>query len=154
MTAEQRLQALSITLAPATAPAGSYAPAVRTGDLLFLSAKGPLPVDGQLPKGRIGREFSADQGYAFARSACLDLLGVVRSQLGSLDRVARIVDLQGALNTTPEFEDHARVLDGASDLLVAVFGDAGLHARAVAGVSSLRKGLPLTVKLVLEVQRG
>ena len=79
MTAEQRLQALGITLAPATAPAGSYAPAVCTGDLLFLSAKGPLPVDGQLPKGRIGREFSADQGYAFARSACLDLLFVAKA---------------------------------------------------------------------------
>lgn len=153
MTAEQRIKDLGLVLPVATAPAGNYSAAVQTGDLLVLSAKAPLPVDGKLPKGRIGREYSAEDGYAFTRSACLDLLSVIRNQLGSLDKVARVVELHGSLNTTPEFEDHAHVLDGASDLLFEVFGAAGLHARSVVGVSTLRKGLPLTIRATVEVKR-
>ena len=152
MSAEQRLQDLGIALPPASAAAGNYATAARTGALLFLSGKAPLPgPDGNRARGRLGAEFSADQGYELARSATLDLLAVVRSELGSLDRVARIVEVQGALNTVPEFEDHARVLDGCSDLLAAVFGPRGLHARSVLGVSSLRAGVPLVIRAVVEV---
>lgn len=154
MSAEQRIKALGLELPTASAPAGNYAAAVQSGDLLFLSGKAPLAIDGQLPKGRLGQEFSAEQGYALARSACLDLLAGMRHQLGSLDRVARIVELHGSLNTVPTFEEHARVLDGASDLLVEVFGPAGVHARSVVGVASLRKGLPLTLKATVEVRRG
>ncbi len=154
MSAEKRIQALGLQLPVASAPAGNYAAAVQSGDLLFLSGKAPLPVDGQLPKGRLGQEYSAEDGYRLARSACLDLLAVVRRELGSLDRVARIVELHGSLNSVPAFEDHARVLDGASDLLVEVFGPAGgVHARSVVGVASLRKGVPLTVKATIEVKR-
>lgn len=152
MSAEQRIKDLGLELAAASPPAGNYAAAVQSGDLLFLSGKAPLPVAGKLPKGRIGREYSADDGYALARSACIDLLTALRAQLGSLDRVARIVELQGSLNATPEFEEHARVLDGASDLLAEVFGAAGVHARSVVGVSSLRKGVPLTIKAIVEVR--
>lgn len=151
-TAEQRLKDLGIELPAGSAPAGNYATAVRSGNLLFLSGKAPLPVDGQMPKGRLGREYTADEGYAMARSACIDLIAAIKKALGSLDRVAQVVDLQGSLNTTPEFEDHARVLDGASDLLAAVFGPAGMHARSVIGVASLRKGVPLTIKAVVEVR--
>lgn len=154
MTAEQRIKDLGLVLPAASQPAGNYSAAVQTGDLLVLSAKAPLPIDGKLPKGRIGREYSPEDGYALARSACLDLLSVIRNQLGSLDNVARVVELHGSLNTTPEFEDHARVLDGASDLLFEVFGQAGLHARSVVGVSTLRKGLPLTIRATVEVKRG
>lgn len=153
MSAEQRIRELGLVLPVASAPAGNYSAAVQSGDWLVLSAKAPLPVDGKSPKGRIGREYSADEGYAFARSACLDMLSVIRNHLGSLDKVARVVELHGALNTTPEFEDHARVLDGASDLLFEVFGAAGLHARSVVGVSTLRKGLPLTIRATVEVKR-
>lgn len=151
-TAEQRLKDLGIELPAGSAPAGNYAAAVRSGNLLFLSGKAPLPVDGVLPKGRLGREYTADEGYAMARSACIDLIAAIKKTLGSLDRVAQFVDLQGSLNTTAEFEDHARVLDGASDLLAAVFGPAGMHARSVIGVASLRKGVPLTIKAVVEVK--
>ncbi|MEQ1686197.1 MAG: RidA family protein [Burkholderiaceae bacterium] len=154
MSAEQRIKALGLELPTASPPAGNYAAAVQSGDLLFLSSKAPLPIDGELPQGRLGQEFSAEAGYALARSACLDLLAVMRHQLGSLDRVARIVELHGSLNTAPAFEEHARVLDGASDLLVEVFGPAGVHARSVVGVASLRKGLPLTLKATVEVKRG
>jgi enamine deaminase RidA (YjgF/YER057c/UK114 family) len=149
MTHEQRLQSLGIILPPTTAPAGNYAAAVRSENLLYLSGKAPLAVNGVKPRGRLGREFSAEEGYALARSACLDLISTVRTALGSLDAVAQVVELQGSLNTTAEFEDHARVLDGASDLLVEVFGEAGIHARSVIGVNSLRSGVPLTIKATL-----
>jgi enamine deaminase RidA (YjgF/YER057c/UK114 family) len=151
MSAEQRIRELGITLSQGSAPAGNYATAVQTGALLFLSGKAPQALEGQLPKGRLGREYDTAQGYALARSACIELLGAIHAALGSLDRVARVVELQGSLNTTPEFEDHAQVLDGASDLLAQVFGPAGMHARSVAGVISLRKGLPLTLKAIVEV---
>lgn len=154
MSAEQRLRELGITLGPGSAPAGNYAAAVQSGELLFLSGKSPQPVDGQATKGRLGREYDTAQGYALARSACIELLATLRAELGSLDRVARVVELQGSLNTTPEFEDHAQVLDGASDLLAQVFGPAGMHARSVIGVATLRKGLPLTLKAVVQVRPG
>jgi enamine deaminase RidA (YjgF/YER057c/UK114 family) len=103
-------------------------------------------------KGQLGREFSAEEGYSFARSACLEILAVIQDHLGSLDLVKHIVEVHGFLNAVPAFEDHARVLDGASDLMVEVFGPAGVHARSVIGVSALRKGLPLTIKAIVEVK--
>ena len=151
MSAEQKLKELGIALPSGSAPAANYANAVRSGNLLFIAGKAPLPVDGKLPKGRLGKEFSTEQGYAFARSACIDLIAVMKSELGSLDRVARVVELQGFINAVPEFEDHAKVMNGASDLLVAVFGPNGVHARSVLGASSLRSGLPLVLKATVEV---
>ena len=153
MSAEQRINDLGLELPPGSAPAGNYASAVRAGDLLFISGKAPLPIEGKAPKGRLGREFSPEEGYKLARSACLELLGVMRKELGSLDRVARVVELHGSINTTPEFEEHARVLDGASDLLMEVFGPAGVHARSVIGVNSLRNGVPLTLKATVEIKQ-
>lgn len=152
MSAEQRLEQLGIVLPPATPPAGRYAAAARTGNLLFLSAKAPLAGDdGARPRGRLGAELDAEDGYRGARSATLDLLAVLHTELGSLDRVTRVVEVQGFLNATAQFEDHARVLDGCSELLVAVFGERGLHARSVVGASSLRGGVPLTIRAVVEV---
>lgn len=154
MSAEQRVKDLGLLLPPGSAPAGNYAAAVQTGNLLFLSGKAPSAVDGSLPKGRLGREYSTEQGYAFARSAGTELLATIRKTLGSLDRVARVVELHGSLNTTAEFEDHAKVLDGASDLFAAVFGPAGVHARSVVGVHSLRNNVPLTIKAIVELRPG
>lgn len=152
MSAEQRLKDLGLAQAPASTPAGNYAAAVQTGNLLFLSGKAPQPIDGQPPRGKLGREYSAQDGRALARSACVELIAAIRQHLGSLDRVVQFVELHGALNTVPEFEAHAEVLDGASDLLAEVFGPAGRHARSVVGVASLRKGLPLTLKAIVEVR--
>jgi enamine deaminase RidA (YjgF/YER057c/UK114 family) len=152
MNADQRIDALGIVLPAASGPAGNYSSAVQSGQLLFLSGKAPLPVDGKLPKGRLGSDFSAEEGYAFARSACIDLLATIKKTLGSLDRVARVVELHGSLCTDADFGEHARVLDGASDLLAEVFGPAGLHARSVIGVYSLRNGVPLTIKATIEVK--
>jgi enamine deaminase RidA (YjgF/YER057c/UK114 family) len=151
MSAEQRLKQLGIALPSGSAPAANYANAVRTGNLLFIAGKAPLPENGKLPKGRLGREFTTEDGYRFARSAALDLIAVMRAELGSLDRVARVVEIQGFVNATPEFEDHAKVLNGCSDLMVEVFGERGVHARSVLGASSLRGGLPVILKGVVEV---
>ena len=150
MSHELRLLELGIQLPASSGPAGNYAAAARSGNLLFLSGKSPLPVNGQKPRGRLGKEYSAEEGKDFARSACLDLLATVRATLGSLDSVVRIVEVHGSLNTTADFEDHAKVLDGASDLLVEIFGSAGLHARSVIGAVSLRSGVPLTLKAIIE----
>lgn len=152
MSAEHRIKQLGLVLPTGTAPAANYTNAVRTGNLLFVSGKGPLPENGVLPKGRLGREYSAEDGYRFARSAGLDLIAVLRAELGSLDAVLRIVEIQGFVNATPEFEEHASVLNGCSDLLAEVFGERGIHARSVFGASSLRAGLPVIVKGVVEVE--
>jgi enamine deaminase RidA (YjgF/YER057c/UK114 family) len=150
MSAEKRIKDLGIALPPVSAPAANYANAVRSGNLLFIAGKAPLPENGKLPKGRLGREFSTEDGYRFARSAALDLVAVMRAELGSLDRVVRVVEIQGFLNATPEFEDHAKVLNGCSDLLVEVFSERGVHARSVLGASSLRGGLPVILRGVVE----
>ncbi|MBI3374317.1 MAG: RidA family protein [Betaproteobacteria bacterium] len=151
MSAERRIEALGLSLPSGSAPAANYVNAVRTGILLFIAGKAPLPENGKLPKGRLGGEFTADDGYRFARSAALDLIAVMRTELGSLDRVARIVEVQGFLNAVPEFEDHAKVMNGCSDLLVEVFRERGVHARSVLGANSLRGGLPMILKAVVEV---
>lgn len=151
MSADQRIRELGIVLPAGSSPAANYTNAVRTGNLLFIAGKAPLPENGQLPKGRLGREFTTQDGYRFARSAALDLVAVMRAELGSLDRVARVVEVQGFLNATPEFEDHAKVLNGCSDLLVEIFLERGIHARSVLGASSLRGGLPVILKAVVEV---
>jgi enamine deaminase RidA (YjgF/YER057c/UK114 family) len=151
MSPEQRIFELGIHLPAGSAPAGNYVSAIQSGNLIFTSGRAPLPIDGRAAKGKLGREYSSIDGYALARSACIDLLAVLKHQLGSLDKIARFVELHGAINASPEFEDHARVLDGASDLLVEIFGPASVHVRSVIGVSSLRNGVPLTVRATVEV---
>jgi enamine deaminase RidA (YjgF/YER057c/UK114 family) len=152
VTAERRLKDLGLSLPSGTAPAANYANAVRSGNLLFIAGKGPLPEkNGKLPNGKLGREFTVEDGYRYARSAALDLIAVMRAELGSLDKVARVVEVQGFINATADFEDHAKVLNGCSDLFVDVFQDRGVHARSVLGASSLRGGLPVILKAVVEV---
>ena len=152
MTPEQQFKELGLVFPQASAPAGNYATAVRTGNLLYISGKAPSPVAGEAPKGKLGREYSAEEGRALARSAGMELLGALKDKLGSLDQVAQVVELHGSINAVPEFEEHAKVLDGASDLLAEVFGSIGTHARSVIGVSSLRNGVPLTLKAIVEVK--
>ena len=151
MNAEQRILELGIVLPTGSAPAGNYVSAVQSGNLLFTSGRAPLPTGGKAPKGQLGRDYSTTEGYDLARSACIDLIAVLKHQLGSLNKVVRFVELHGSISAIPEFEEHAKVLDGASDLLVEVFGHAGIHVRSVIGVNSLRNGVPLTVKATVEI---
>lgn len=152
MNAERRLIELGISLPHESSPAGNYASVVRTGNLLYVSGKTALSTNNQPIKGRLGRDYSVDEGYALARSACINLLSSVQKAISSLDNVVKIVELHGSLCTVEDFEEHANVLDGASDLLASVFGPAAIHARSVIGVYSLRKGAPLTIKAIIEVK--
>jgi enamine deaminase RidA (YjgF/YER057c/UK114 family) len=148
-SAEARLQALEIDLPPAPEPLGAYVPAVQVGELLFLS--GTLPLEGGVPKfqGRIGTELSIADGRGAARAATLNALALARQHLGSLNKIARVVRLTVWLATTPEFRDHAKVADGASELLVSVFGPDKVSTRMVAGAMSLPVGVPVVVEVVL-----
>lgn len=150
-SAEQRLKQLGIDLGSVSSPVANYVNAVRTGNLLYLSGKGPRPVDGQRPSGKVGRDYTAEQAYQHARSVGLDLLAVMRTELGSLDRVRRVVKLLGMVNAMPEFTDHPRVINGCSDLFVEVLGDRGRHARSAVGMGSLPMGIPVEIEVIVEV---
>jgi enamine deaminase RidA (YjgF/YER057c/UK114 family) len=152
MSIDDRLEKLGIRLPPASNPAANYTNCVRTGDLLFVSGKGPLPEGTAPPKGKLGREFSTKEGYEYARLTALDILAAVKLELGSLDRVRRVVKLQGFVNAVSDFEEHPQVLNGASDLMVEVFEERGVHARSVLGATSLRAGLPIVIESIFEVE--
>ena len=153
MSAEARLKELKIDLRPVSAPVANYVNAVRAGNLLFLSGKGPWSEKaGERPKGKLGREYTVEQGYRHARSVGLDILAVLRAELGSLDRVKRVVKLLGMVNAVPDFEDHPKVINGCSDLLVEVFGERGRHARSAVGMGSLPMGIPVEIECVVEVE--
>jgi enamine deaminase RidA (YjgF/YER057c/UK114 family) len=105
-----------------------------------------------LPKGKLGQEFTTDEGYQYARQAGIEVLAVVKSALGTLDAVKRVVKVQGFINATADFEEHHKVLNGCSDLFLDVFGEKGLHARSVLGAASLRANLPVIIDSIFEVE--
>jgi len=146
MSAEKRLKELGIQLAAPTPPVANYVNAVRTGNLLFLAGKGPGAV-----KGKLGAELTVEQGYQHARSVGLALLAVIKAELGSLDRVSRVVKLLGMVNGTPDFTDQPKVINGCSDLFVEVFGDKGKHARSAVGMGSLPNAIPVEIECIVEV---
>ena len=150
--AEQRLAALAIELPPYRPPAGTFVHAVRAGDLMMLSGHAPIRADGAVIFGRLGETLDVDAGYEAARVAVINTLATIRHELGSLDRIARIVKLYGVVNATPEFTRHTRVIDGASDLLIEVFGDNGKHARLAVGVASLPFNIALEIELTVELK--
>jgi len=152
VSAEERLSQLGIDLGAVSSPVANYVNAVRTGNLLFLSGKGPRAVDGVRPQGKVGREYTAEQAYQHARTVGLDLLAVMRHELGSLDRVKRVVKLLGMVNAVPEFADHPKVINGCSDLFVEVLGEAGKHARSAVGMGSLPMGIPVEIECIVEVE--
>lgn len=151
MSIESRMAELELVLPTASDPQGSYCNCVRTGNLLYVSGKGPVAGLNDVPKGKLGREYTTEQGYEFAKVTGLDILAAVKLELGSLDRVARVVKLQGFVNATETFEQHPKVLDGCSDLMAQVFGDKGVHARSVFGAQSLRGNLPIIIDSIFEV---
>jgi enamine deaminase RidA (YjgF/YER057c/UK114 family) len=136
-TPEENLKRLGIELGTVSQPVANYVNAVRTGNLLFLAGKGPRPENGRRPSGKVGREYTAEQAYQHARTVGLDLLAVMRAELGSLDKVKRVVKVLGMVNAVPEFGDHPKVINGCSDLFVEVLGERGKHARSAVGMGSL-----------------
>ncbi len=151
MSYEEKLRELGLTLPAPPKPVANYVPAVRVGDLLFLS--GVLPSrDGQLiMTGKLGQNLSIEQGVEAARVAVLNGLSIIRHEAGSLDRVKRIVKMVGHIASAPGFTDQPQVLNGASDLLVSLFGDAGRHARVAVGAAELPRQAPVEIELIVQV---
>jgi enamine deaminase RidA (YjgF/YER057c/UK114 family) len=152
MTAEARLKELGLVLPQAPTPLGAYVEAVQTGNLLFLS--GTLPVEQGKARyvGRIGADLTLEDGAAAARLAALNSLALARAHLGSLDEITRVVRLSVALVTTPEFRDHPKVADAASELLLDLFGREMMSTRAVLGVASLPLAACVETEMVFEIR--
>ncbi len=151
-TPEQKLAALGLTLPSVPAAIANYVPAVRSGNLVFLAGQIARGTDGKFLAGKVGRELSEAQGADVARTCALQLIAVLKAEVGDLARVKRIVKVTGFVNCTDEFTAQPKVINGASDLFVAVFGEKGRHARAAVGVSSLPAGAPVEIELVAELE--
>ena len=154
MKTEQRLKELGIELAPASGPLANYVNAVRTGNLLYLAGKGPGLPGQPMPSGKVGRDFTIEQGYEYARQTGLSLIAVMKAELGDLDRVTRIVKVLGMVNALPEFGHQPEVINGCPDLFVEVFGERGKHARSAVGLGSLPRGIPVEIEVIVEVDGG
>lgn len=151
---ERRLQELGIELPPPPKPVASYVPAVQVGTLLFMSGNGPLRAGKPLMQGRLGETLTVEQGMDAARLTMLNLLSTLRDALGSLDRVERIVKLLAFVNSAPDFTQQPTVINGASELLVQIFGERGRHARSAIGTSVLPFGIPVEIEMIVEVRPG
>jgi enamine deaminase RidA (YjgF/YER057c/UK114 family) len=153
MAIAERLRALGLVLPPAPAPAANYVPFVRQGRLLFVAGQGPVDAQGRLCHlGRVGETLSEQEGYQAARLTALTCLAQAQAALGSLDRIRRILHLRGYVCCVPEFTGHPRVLDGASDVLVEIFGQAGQHARLAVGMPTLPFHTPVEIELLAAVE--
>lgn len=151
MDAEKKLKELGISLPELSNPIGNYVPAVQAGNLLFVSGHGPYNDAKTIISGKLGKELSFEEGYKTARNVALNCLASVKAILGDLNKVRRVVKLLGMVNCTEDFKDHPKVINGASDLLVEVFGEAGKHARAAVGMQSLPNEIPVEIEMIIEV---
>lgn len=152
MQIETKLKEMGIELPPAVSPVANYVPAVRTGNLVFLSGHGPLKEDGSLITGKLGSDLTIEQGYQAARRIAIGLLGSLKAQIGDLDKVKRVVKLLGLVNCTADFTDQPKVVNGASDLFVEIFGDKGKHARSAVGTNALPSNIAVEIEMIVEVE--
>ena len=153
MGADARVAELQLELPPVPKPVATYVTAVRLGDLLYVSGHGPLRPDGTMHTGKLGADLDVAAGQAAARQTGLAILATVRSHLGSLDKVERLVKVLGMVNATPEFAEHPKVINGFSDLMVQVFGeDAGKAARSAVGMGSLPGGIAVEIEAIFQVR--
>ena len=150
-TIEDRLASLGYTLPAAPAPVANYVPYTVVGNLLFISGQVSKAADGTLATGALGRDLDVAAGQAAARHSALNVLAQAKAALGSLERVAQIARLTGFVNSTPDFTDHPAVINGASDLVVEVLGDAGRHTRAAVGVSSLPLNSAVEIDAIIRI---
>ncbi len=151
-TPEQNLQSLKIVLPEIKPPVANYVNAVRVGNLLYLSGKGPSLPDGKYITGKLGKDLTIEQGYEAARITAIMQIAVLKKELGDLSKVKRFVKVLGMVNCTDSFTDQPKVINGFSDLMVAVFGEKGKHARSAVGMNSLPFGMAVEVELVVEVE--
>lgn len=149
MTIEDKLRDLGIELPKAAAPAANYVPYVMAGGLLHIAGQITFTADGGLVKGRLGADMDIVGGAAAARLCGLNLVAQIKAALGSLDRVTRVVKLGVFVNSTPEFTDQPEVANGASNLMVEIFGDVGRHARSAVGVAALPRGVAVEVDAIV-----
>jgi len=150
--AEEKLKELKIELPTAQTPKANYVNAVRVGNLLFLAGNGPTHPDGTNITGKVGVDLTVEQGYEAARLTGINQLAVLKAELGDLNKVKRIVKVLGMINSSPEFTEHSKVMNGYSDLMVQVFGEKGKHARSSVGMCSLPFGIAVEVEMVVEVE--
>ena len=148
---EQELEALGIELFTPPKPIANYVKAVRTGNLVFLAGHGPGKADGTNIKGRLGDDLTIEQGYEAARLAAIAMLSYLKAEIGDLGKVTRIVKVTGMVNSTPDFYDQPKVINGCSDLLVEIFGEKGKHARAAVGMASLPSNIAVEIEMIVEV---
>ena len=150
--AEKKLKDLKIELLKPTPPMGSYVKAVRVGNLIFLSGHGPNKPDGTVMTGKIGKDATLEQGYMAARQTAISILSTLKTEVGNLNKVKRIVKVTGLVNCTDVFTDHPKVMNGFSDLMVSLYKDQGLHARTSVGVNSLPGNMMVEVEMIVEVE--
>ncbi len=150
---EQKLKEMGLQLPPASKPIANYVKYVRTGNLLFLAGHGPTKADGTNIMGKVGKDLTVEQGYEAAKITALSLIATLKDALGGdLSKVKRIVKVNGYVNCLPDFTEQPKVINGCSDLLVAVFGDKGKHARAAMGMVALPNNIAVEIELVVEVE--
>ena len=149
---DEKLAAMGLTLPAASNPVANYVPAVRSGSLVFLAGHIPRDAAGKVVTGKVGRDATEKDANAAARQATLALLATLKRELGGFEKVKRIVRVAGFVNATDDFQGQPQVINGCSDLLVALFGDRGQHARAAIGVASLPLGAVVEIEMVVEVE--
>lgn len=149
---ENRLAELKIVLPKVQPPIASYVNAVRTGNLIFLSGKGPTNAEGKFISGKVGVDLTLEEGKVAARNTGLNLLAALKAEIGDLDKVKRIVKVLGMVNCPSDFTQQPQVINGFSDLMVEVFGEKGKHARSAVGVGSLPSNIPVEIEMIVEVE--
>ena len=149
---EQKLASMGLTLTAPTKPVANYVKAVRTGNLIFLAGHVSTRADGSPITGKLGKDLTVEQGYEAAKATTVSLLSTLKAELGDLSRVRRIVKVTGFVNSTPDFPDQPKVINGCSDLLVALFGEKGKHARSAVGMAALPLNYAVEIEMVVEVE--
>lgn len=150
--AETKLKEKGIVLVAPSAPVANYVNAVRVGNLLYLAGKGPSKPEGGYITGKLGKDLSIEQGYEAARLVAIAHLAVIKAELGSLNKVKRIVKVLGMVNSTEDFTDQPKVINGYSDLMVEIFGNKGKHARSAVGMCSLPINIAVEVEVIVEIE--
>lgn len=149
---EARLKEMGITLKKPGKPTANFLLAVRVGNLVYLSGHGPVKEDGEYMKGKVGDQINFEQAQEAARLTGISLLSALKAEIGDLNKVKRLVKVLGMVNAVPTFDRHSQVINGFSDLMVAVFGENGKHARSAIGLGSLPMGIPVEIEMIVELK--